>query len=50
MTHRSLHLCAILGTTGIALMLCVLAAAGSAAWDAARRGDLPVLHLGSAER
>ncbi|WP_196773968.1 hypothetical protein [Methylorubrum extorquens] len=40
MTHRSLRLCAILGTTGIAVMLCALAAAGSATWDAARRGDL----------
>jgi hypothetical protein len=50
MTHRAFRLCAILGTTGVALTLCALAAAGSAAWDAARRGDLTVLHLGSAER
>lgn len=50
MSQRALVLCAILGTTGIALMLCMLAAAGSAAWDAARRGALPVLHLGSTGR
>nr|WP_165301606.1 hypothetical protein [Methylorubrum zatmanii] len=43
MTHRSLRLCAILGTTGMALMLCALAAVGSAVWDAARRGDLPIM-------
>ena len=50
MTRRHHRICAILGTTGIAMMLCALAAAGSVAWDAARHGDLPVLHLGSAER
>jgi hypothetical protein len=43
MTRRSLRLCATIGAFGIALMLCVLAAAGSAAWNAARRGDLPIM-------
>lgn len=41
--------CAILGTTGIALTLGALALAGSAAWEAARRGDLPVLTWGPAQ-
>ncbi len=45
MTHRSLRLCAILGTADIALMLCALAAAGSAACDSARRGDLITMQL-----
>lgn len=40
MTHRSLRLCAILGAIGIAGTGCALALAASAAWDAARRGDL----------
>nr|WP_165301612.1 hypothetical protein [Methylorubrum zatmanii] len=45
MTYRSLRLCA----TGIALTLGVLALAGSAAWDAARRGD-PITMPWSAAR
>lgn len=40
MTHRSLRLCAILGTIGIAGTAYALTLAASAAWDAARRGDL----------
>lgn len=43
MTHRSLRLCAILGAIGIAgtaCTACALTLAASAAWDAARRGDL----------
>lgn len=48
MTHRSLRLCAILGTTGIALTVFALVAAGATAWDAARRGDLPALTWGPA--
>ncbi|ACK82488.1 hypothetical protein [Methylorubrum extorquens] len=50
MSHRSLRLCAILGAAGLALTTCALALAASTVWDAAHRGDLPVLHLGSAER
>lgn len=49
MTHRPLRLCAILGTLGIALTMYALAFACGAVWQAARRGDLPVLHLGSVE-
>lgn len=43
MTHRSLRLCAILGTAGIVLTVCALAAAGAAAWDAAQGGRLPTM-------
>lgn len=48
MTHQSLRLCAILGTTGIALTVLALVAAGAAAWDAARSGRLPTLSWGPA--
>lgn len=50
MSHCCLRLCAILATTGLAVFTFAMALAASAVWDAARRGDLPVLHLGSAER
>lgn len=43
MTHRSLRLCAILGTIGIAGTGCALALAGAAVWDAARGGRLITL-------
>lgn len=43
MTHRFLRLRVILGTTGIALTVFALVAAGAAAWDAARGGRLPIM-------
>lgn len=43
MTHRSLRLCAILGTVGIAGTAYALALAGASVWGAARGGRLITL-------